>query len=67
MTTYLGKGYSFGLMCVSFVNVYQSLCFSFPLGFECGMWDLAVWIPGHCLSIYFTKFLHMVKQTRQNN
>ena len=26
MTTCLGKSYSFGLLCVSFVNVYQFVC-----------------------------------------
>ena len=30
----MGKSCSFGLLCVSFVNVYQSFFF----GFEGGMW-----------------------------
>ena len=35
MTTCLGKICLFGLLCVSFVNVYQLMCVpSFPLGFE---------------------------------
>ena len=39
----------FGILCVSFVKCVSS----FPFGFEGGMWDLIVLIPGHCLSIYF--------------
>ena len=27
------------------------VCASFPFGFACGMWDLIVLIPDHCLSI----------------
>ena len=50
MTTCLGKNCSFGLLCVTFVNV----CPSFPFGFEGGVWDLNVSIPDHCLSIYFS-------------
>ena len=43
MTTCLGKSCSFGVLCVSFVNVYQFLCVSFfPFGFEGGMWDVIV-------------------------
>ena len=51
MTTYLGKSYLFALLCVSFVNVCQSLCvlLSFS-GFEGGVRDLIVLIPDHCLS-----------------
>ena len=53
MTTCLGKICSFGLLCVSFVNVYHFyVCPSFPFGFEGWMWDLTVLIPDHCLSIY---------------
>ena len=55
MTTCLGKSCSFGLLYVSFVNVHQiCVCPSFPFGIECGMWDMTVLIPDHCLSIYFT-------------
>ena len=53
MTTCLGKSCSFSLLCVSFVNVYQFVCASFPFGIEYGMWDLTVLIPDHCLSVYF--------------
>ena len=42
MTTCLGKSCSFGLLCVSFENVYQFVCASFPFGFEAGLWDLIV-------------------------
>ena len=58
MTTCLRKSCSFGLLCVSFVNVYQFLCVSsFPFGFEGGMWDVIVLIPDHCLSIFFACFV----------
>ena len=50
----LGKSCSFGLLYMSFLNVYQMLCVShFPFGIECGMWDVIVLIPDHCISIYF--------------
>ena len=39
---------------MSFVNVYQFACVSFPFGLECGICDLIVLIPDHCLSFYFT-------------
>ena len=52
MTTCLGKSCSFGLLCVSFVNVYQFwVSPSVPFGIEGGMWDVIVLIPYHCLSI----------------
>ena len=55
MTTCLGKSRSFGLLCVSFVNVYYILCVCFfPVGIEGGMWFVIVLIPDHCLSIYFS-------------
>ena len=57
MTTCLGNGCSFGLLCVSFVNVYQycRVCFLSSLGvcFEGGMRDLTVLIPDHCLFFLF--------------
>ena len=57
MTTFLGKSFTFCLLCVSFVHVYQHMyvvcvCASFPFGFEGGMLDLIVLIPDHCLSFY---------------
>ena len=39
--TCLGKSCSFGLLCVSFVKVYLSVC-SFPFGFKDGVWNLVV-------------------------
>ena len=49
----LGKSCSFGLLCVSFVNVINFfLCPSFPFGTEGGMWDVIVLFSDHCLSIY---------------
>ena len=54
MTTCLRKSCSFSLLCVSFVNIYQSVCCSpFPFSFEGAIWDLFVFLPDHCLSIYF--------------
>ena len=52
MTTCLGKSYSFGSLCMSFVNVYQLFCvFFFPFWFI--GWDWIVFIPVKCLSITF--------------
>ena len=47
MTTCVGKSCSFGLLCLSFVNVYQSVCVFFPFGSDGGVWDLIVFIPDH--------------------
>ena len=39
--TCLGKSCSFGVLCVSFVNVYEFVyVLQFPFGFEGVMWDL---------------------------
>ena len=56
MITCLGKNCLFGLLCVSFVNVYKFMCVCplFPFGLEGGNWDLVVLISDHCLSIYFS-------------
>ena len=57
MTTCLGKICSFGLLPMSFVNVYQCVCvcvcISFPFGFESGVWDLVVLTPDHFLLFCF--------------
>ena len=56
MANCLGKGCSFGLLYVFFMNVYQfvSLLLSlFILRVGCGMWDLIVSVPDHCLTINF--------------
>lgn len=37
---------------VTFVNFSVSSSFSF--GFEGQIWDVIVFIPDHCLSVYFT-------------
>ena len=44
MTNCLGKSCSFGVLCVSFVNVYPILCVcpSFPFIIEGGIWDVIV-------------------------
>ena len=53
MTTCLGKSCSFGLPCMSFMNIYQFYV-HFSFGFEGRMWDVIVLILDHCLSIYFS-------------
>ena len=58
MITCLGKSCLFGLLCVSFVNVYQIFCPSFPFGIEGGMWDVIVLILDHCLFINFVNFCY---------
>ena len=59
MTNCLGKNYSFGLLCVSFVKIYQFCVFSsFPCSFEVKYVDLIVLFPGHCLSIFFLAASH---------
>ena len=58
MTTCFGKSYSFGLLCMPFVNVYEFVCVLLsPFGFERGMWDLIVLIYDHCLSIFLNDIL----------
>ena len=39
---------------MSIMKVYQFVCAraSFPVGFECGMWDFIILVPDHCLSFY---------------
>ena len=45
---------SVGLMCASFVNVYQYLCESFFMfGLQDEMLDLIVLNYDYCLSVYF--------------
>ena len=60
MITCLGKSCSFGLLCVSFMNVYHSNVYrtSFLFGFEGRMWDLTVLVPDLCHSFYVT-FLNL--------
>ena len=55
MTTCLKKSCSSGLLCVSFANVYQSMCASFPFCFEGQLCDLNLLVPDHFLSSYFSK------------
>ena len=54
MTTCLGKGCSFGLPRVLFVNCFQILYLVISLRFEGRMLDLIVSVPDHCLSFYFS-------------
>ena len=52
-----GKTCTFGLLCVSFVKVYQSayqVCYLVcSFGFEDVMLDLTVLLSDHCFSVYF--------------
>ena len=64
MTTCLGKGCSFGLPRVPFVNLLSIYVFSsFPFGFEGMIWDLIVSVPDHCLSFYFPYEITMKENT----
>ena len=61
MTTCLGKSCSFGLPRVPFVNCCQFMYLVISqIGFEGGMWDLIVSVPGHCSSFYFTIMYYTV-------
>ena len=42
MTTCLGNGCSFGLLCVSCANVFDFVCVILSFGAEDRMWDLIV-------------------------
>ena len=54
MTTCLGNSYSFGVLCMPFVNINQFLCVILSLnGFDGRVWDLIVSIPYRFLSYYF--------------
>ena len=53
MTTCLEKSCSYGLLLVSFVNVYQVVCMLlFSFGFVGVMWDLIVLVLNRSLSIF---------------
>ena len=60
MTTCLEKSCSVGLLCGSFVNVYQFMFSSFPLCFK-GVVEfyLYVLVPDHCVSFYFSLSFHL--------
>ena len=55
MTTCLENTYSVGLLCVSFVNFCQLVCF-LPFGVEGRMWDMIVFVPDRRFSSYLTAF-----------
>ena len=40
---------------LSWALVKFCVCPSFPFGIEGGIWDVIVFIPDHCLSIYFVR------------
>ena len=48
-------------MCVFRERVSICVCDSLPLGFECGMWDVIVLVPYHCLSFNFVLMVLSVK------
>ena len=48
MATCLGRRWSFGFQCVSFVNGYRYLY----LGFDSWKWDLIGFVSDHCLSFF---------------
>ena len=67
MPTYSGKE----LLIRYTVRVFRErlsicVCSFFPFSFEGWMWDLIVFIPDHCLSVYFDKLklLFGVKRSR---
>ena len=39
------------------VCVCVCVCDFFSFGFEGGMWDLLVYVPDHCLSVYLETFI----------
>ena len=48
-----GKELSIRFTASAFLKLPSIYVFSyFPFGFEGGMWDLIVSVPGHCLSFY---------------
>ena len=54
MTTCLGKSCSFGLLCVSFMNVLKFVFVLHSLCFEGCMLDVIELIATHSFSIYFS-------------
>ena len=58
MTTCLGESCSFSLMCVSFVNVYQSVCVLLSLWSCVGMWDLSFYFALDKIFITVGKFIY---------
>ena len=62
MAICLGKNFSFGVLCVSFVNVYQTVCvLLYRFGFEGRTWDLIVLIRDHCLTIQAVQTFYFVQ------
>ena len=45
MTNCSGKNCSFGLLCVSFVNIYKFCMCPLPFGFKGRIWDFILLIP----------------------
>ena len=71
MTTCLGMSYSFSLLCVFSVNVYQCkrvffFVFFFHFGFEGRMWDLIVLVPDRCLYFNFAAFTGLKNMQERN-
>ena len=56
MITCIEQSCLFGILYVSFMNVYQFVrVLSLPFGLVGGMWDLIALIPDRCLSIYVSQ------------
>ena len=51
MTTYLTYRLTVRVFR-SWAFIKFCVCPSFPFGFEGGMWDVILFIPDHCLSVY---------------
>ena len=58
MTTCLGKSCSFGLLRVSFVNVYECVCVILSCFVSRVGRGISLFFPDHCLSVYFVKTLN---------
>ena len=53
MTTCLGKSCSFGLLCMTYVNVYEFVCVLLSLlVLRVGCGNLIILILDHCFSVY---------------
>ena len=65
MITCLGRSCLFGLLCMSFWNVYEFVCVLLSrLVFKGGMWVVIVLISDTCLSIYSRLALSRLRLSR---
>ena len=64
MTFYLGKGCSFDLFCLSFVNVHQfAYAFLSIFGFEGEVLDLIEFRPNHCFFFLLYSFCYLTTES----